>query len=230
MLRKLLTASVLMLFLGLASMPALADGIPIQNASFETAALPLTTPCGTGCSYNFGPIPGWTISGTAGLFQPGSFFNPGQVDGNIAAFTNTGAITQILGTSLATDTIYTLSVFIGDRNDGLNGNYIIALDAGSTPLCSFGDSSAKIKKGTFVDETCTFQSGSIFPSGLLKIVLTGTSGQVDFDNVSLTSTPVPEPSSAALTGLGLLLTLLMVACIKRKQFPLAFRPSRSTIS
>jgi hapalindole biogenesis HpiC1 cyclase-like protein len=156
------------------------------------------------------------------------------VDGNIVAFTNVGSISQTLGTSLAADTIYKLSVLIGDRLDGANGigNYTIALNAGSTPLCSFSGSSSSpsITAGTFADETCSFQSGSVFPSGHLSIVLTGGSAQVDFDKVSLTTTSVPEPSSLVLTGSGLLFAMLLFAYSKRKQFRLALERSHSTIA
>jgi len=232
MVNKLLIISILTLSVGLLTMPAMADGVAIQNASFETTN-PLTSTCaGAGCAFNFGPIPGWTITGVGGSFEPSStFLNLPLPDGNIVAFSNGGTISQTLTSSLLADTTYTLSVFIGNRLDGLNSTYTIALDAGSTQLCSFSGSSATVTpKGGFADETCTFNSGSTFPTGLLSIILSAGGPQVDFDNVSLSATPVSEASSAALTGSGLLLILFAATSFKRKQYGLAFESSRSTIA
>jgi hypothetical protein len=234
MVNKLLIISILTLSVGLMAMPAMADGVAIQNASFEDSN-PLTmhtSTCTGACAFNAGPIPGWAMTGAGGSFQPSStFLNLPLPDGNIVAYSNGGTISQVLTSSLLADTTYTLSVFIGNRLDGLNSTYTIALDAGSTQLCSFSASSATITpKGGFADETCTFNSGSAFPTGLLSIILSAAGPQVDFDNVSLSATPVSEASSAALTGSGLLLILLAAACFKRKQFDLVFENSRSTIA
>ena len=207
---------------GFTSLPLYADStIPVQNASFETTN-PLTIPCGGTCAYNFGPIPGWTTVGDAGSWQPSSsYFNLPLPDGNIVAYTNGGTISQTLtGISVLANTSYSLSVFIGNRLDGFTNTYSIALDAGSTVLCSFSGSSATIAAGTFADQTCSFNSGSVVPSGDLSIVLTGGGPQADFDKVSLTSS-VPEPSSLLLIGSGSLFMVLLLAYFKRGQFRLA---------
>ena len=59
----------------------------------------------------------------------------------------------------------------------------------------------------FADETVTFTSGATVAPGDLRIVLTSDGPQADFDNVRLTASTVPEPSSLSLLagGLGLLL-------------------------
>lgn len=235
MVNKVLIISILTLSVGLLAMPAMADGVTIQNPSFETVNMSgLTSTCaGPGtCAFNFGPIPGWTITGVGGSFEPSStFLNLPLPQGNIVAFSNGGTISQTLTSSLLADTTYTLSVFIGNRLDGLNSTYTIALDAGSTQLCFFSGSSATVApKGGFADETCTFNSGSAFPTGLLSIILSAGGPQVDFDNVSLTASPVSEASSAALTGSGLLLILFAAAYFKRKQFSLELENTRSTIA
>lgn len=220
MLKKLAVISAFALCLGFAGKPALADQLSIQNASFETTN-PLTFPCaGSGCGFNFGPIPGWTITGQSGSWQPSSFYyNLPLPDGNIVAYTNGGTISQTLtGIPALPNTFYTLSVFIGHRLDGFANNFSIALDAGSTTLCSFSGSNSGITSGTFADETCTFQTGSVVPTGDLSIVLTGAGAQIDFDNVTVGT---PEPSSVLLTGSGLLCVMLLLACSKRKESLLA---------
>jgi hypothetical protein len=188
-----------------------ADGvIPVQNASFETSG-PLSG-CGTGCSYNTGPIPGWTLggSGLAGSFEPNSStLNLPLPDGNFIAYSNGGTISQTLGISVQADATYTLSVDIGRRLDASGSpknTYSIALDDGSAMLCTTPTTSnSGISAGTFVDVTLTCTTGSVVTPGLLTIVLTsgGVGGaQIDFDNVSL-AVATPEPSAVFLMVVGL---------------------------
>lgn len=202
----------------LLSAGAWGDAISIQNASFETTN-PLISPCaGTGCAYNGGPIPGWTLTGNGGSFQPSSlYFNLPLPDGNIVAYSNGGSISQDLGVSLLADATYTLSVFVGDRLDNRTSNYSLSLLAGTTTLCTFSGSNASITPGTFADETCTFQSGTTLPSGDLSIVLTSAGTQTDFDDVSLSVVSVPEPSSVVLLVVGLLSVGLFSRYLKIKQ-------------
>ena len=193
---------------------AWGDGIAIQNASFETTK-PLLDPCaGPGtCAFNFGPIPGWSITGNTGSFEPSStFLSLPLPDGNIVAFTNGGSISQTLtGISLLPNSIYTLSVDVGRRFDVAVGaaSYSISLDDGSNVFCTTGTTSnGSIAAGTFLDVVLTCATGATVPSGFLGINLTGFGRQMDFDNVQLnvTSAAVPEPSSLVLllTGLGVL--------------------------
>jgi hypothetical protein len=189
----------------LAVSPLYADtAITIQNASFETYN-PLTSSCGTGCAFNSGPIPGWT--GTGGSWEPNStYFSAPPPDGNIVAYTNGGTISQDLGTTLLSNSIYTLSVFVGNRLDGDSGVYSIAIYAGGTLLDSLSGSGSSIPAGTFADEIFAFSTGSTVTPGDLSIILSNPSGgQADFDNVSLTvapSTAVPEPTPLVLLVAG----------------------------
>src|ERR1700731_128862 len=92
--------------------------VPIQNTSFE-ATNPLVDTCLCG-PFNLGPIPSWTITGgEAGSWQPSSasFMSPLPDGGSKVAYSNGGAISQTLTTSLAPNTTYTLSADIGHRLD-----------------------------------------------------------------------------------------------------------------
>jgi hypothetical protein len=192
------------LVLGCVAAPARADVVPVQNASFEmTSSL---TPCGTGCFFNLGPIPDWTIKGTgqAGSWHPTAAYPP--PDGSFIAYSNGGTISQTLSTLVMPNTTYMLSVDIGHRPDGFGNGFAVELDAGGVPLKSISGFNASIPLGTFINETLTFTTGPA-ASGDLGIVLTSDGPQIDFDNVRLTASTVPEPASLSLLagGLGLLI-------------------------
>src|ERR1700693_1927603 len=187
---------VLALCFAVSAGAAWADGVPVANASFETTN-PLTVSCGSGCAYNGGPIPDWTVTGSGGSFQPSTtFFNLPLPSGSIVASSNGGTISQILGVTVQPDSTYTLSVYVGDRLDGLVTNYSIALDDGSTTLCSTPTASnGAITPGTFADVTLTCSTGATVTPGDLAIVLTSGGSQIDFDNVTLNVVQTPEPAS-----------------------------------
>jgi hypothetical protein len=191
--------------------PARAD-ITVLNPSFENGVtLPLSSGCGMNCSYNFGPISDWKMTGTGGLFQPNStYYSVPVPDGSIVAWSSSGTIYQILTTSLTPNTTYVLSVDVGHRKDEpLGTKYSIALYAGSTLLAKLPPSTSTfdILIGTFADETLTYTSGATVAPGDLRIVLSSDGNQANFDDVKLTASNVPEPSSLSLLagGLGLLI-------------------------
>jgi len=196
---KLFVSFAFAAVLVLAAAPAWADSVPVQNASFESTTALISSSTGP---YNLGPIPGWSTTGVSGSWQPNSTEWASLPDGITVGFTNGGTISQVLGASLLQNTDYILSVFVGNRSDIYGGgNYTISLDAGSTVLCTFSGNSSTIAKGTFVDETCNYHSGSTVPAGNLSVVITGSqTGQVDVDNVSVVT---PEPGSLALLSAGL---------------------------
>jgi hypothetical protein len=199
--------------LGCVAAPAWAD-ITVLNPSFETVdpIVGLNTPCTIplNCSFNFGPIPDWTLTGLGGSWHTSSaFINLPLADGHIVAYSNGGTISQTLtGTLLIPNTTYTLSVDIGHRlDDGFVTTYTIALYAGGTFLKDLSGSNGVIPIGTFADETLTFTTDATVAPGDLRIVLSSAGQQTDFDNVRLTATSlIPEPSSLSLlaAGLGLL--------------------------
>jgi hypothetical protein len=109
--------------LGYTVVPTRADSVTIQNGSFEITN-PLSFSCGPGCADNNGPIPGWTIAGgQEGSWQPSSaYLTLPFPNGGIVAFSNGGTISQTLSASLAPDTTYTLSAYVGHRLDGDRNN------------------------------------------------------------------------------------------------------------
>jgi PEP-CTERM motif len=207
---KFTSLSLLLAILALSfiAAPASADTIAIANQSFETVALgsPLNLSCGPLCTFNVGPIPGWMTMGESGTFQPGPTLFASVPDGTKAAYTNGGSISQTLSATLSPDTTYTLTVDVGHRLDGFVTNYTIELLAGSMVLNSFSDSNGMITAGTFAPESVSYTTGAMPLMGNLGIELISNGIQTDFDNVTLSATPVPEPGTLALlaTGLGLM--------------------------
>lgn len=168
--------------------------IPVQNASFEQAS-----PTG---SWNVGAAPNWTVSGSAGLLAIPSLFSA-IPDGTTVAWSNGGTISQNLGISATANTTYTLTVFVGRRTDGLNNTYTISLNAMGSPICSQSGQNNTIPLGTFQVVTLPCPIGATPPAGSLSISLSSAGTQVEFDEVSLTSTPntpPPPPVSVSLAG------------------------------
>jgi hypothetical protein len=226
--KKLALACALVLSMTILSGTAWADNIPIVNGSFETLGAPLGTTCGTGCAFNSGPIPGWSIIGGGGTWQPGSFFTS-VPDGTLIGYVGIGSLSQTLtGDSVLANSVYTLSVFVGDRAGGGSGNYTLSLDTilggVKTTLCSFTNNASSIASGTFQLESCTYSSTSSVPSGTLFLQLAANTGQLDVDNVSLTvqsaSTSVPEPSSVLLLSVGMLFLVATMMMRRKKELQL----------
>jgi hypothetical protein len=121
-----------------------------------------------------------------------------------------------LTSSLVANTLYTLTVAVGNRLDAIINNlattYVIQLFAGNTLLNSITGSNTTIPLGTFLDVSFNYLSGVVLPAGNLSIVLNSVGTQSVFDNVRLdatAATSVAEPGSLTLLAAGLGLGLLL---------------------
>lgn len=184
-----------------------ADAILINNPSFENDVL---------VDGDFiASISGWTISGTGGgtwnINSTPLFWNTAAPDGNQVGFATdaslagSASISQVLSASLAANSEYTLSVFVGHPTDYVT-SYSIDLYAGGNLLAT---KSGTGPEGSFQLESLTFDSsGSAFIGQQLEIRLYSDSPQTAFDSVSLSVNSVPEPSSLAFAGLSFVLMSL----------------------
>jgi hypothetical protein len=150
--------------------------------------------------------------------------NPdGTQDGyvNVGAWMGSGALTTIQANST-----YTLTVSEGNRGGGFaqTAGFTLAMAFGSavgTGLTNSANWTSSLHEnyagspavGTFADYTTSFTTGASDASiGQSLFVLLGsdvTAGNnpIDYDDVRLVVTPVPEPSSMALAGVGSLAVL-----------------------
>jgi hypothetical protein len=188
--------------------------LTVANNSFETPIV--TNP--TGFISSTGSVGGWTFTGgQQGFADPvaahnagGSWYgsSPGIIpDGNQIAWSNGGTISQTLSGTLQTNTVYTLSAFVGNRLSVNFPGYSIGLYAGGNLLAS--NSGVTPADGTFAPVTVSYTSGiSVTPGQALEIRLTslsGFQGQTNFDNITLDAASIPEPSAIlGLLGFGLL--------------------------
>jgi hypothetical protein len=188
--------SLLAVLVSLASGSAssLAAAVAIDNPSFED-------PAQASGAYAPGAPTGW--SGGGGVWNPaGGVLGP-VPDGNQIGFLNAGAngtITQTLPNTLLPNTIYTLSIAVGGRTDGSNPgtDYAISLLAGSTVLASM--TPVIPPTGSWTTLTATYTTtGTVLP-GSLQLSIGTQAGQLDFDNVKLNATPVPEPALYGVAG------------------------------
>ncbi len=192
-----------------AGMSSYAASISINNFSFEHTVL-----SDGAWTSGSGQMYGW-IQSTGGVLNPttANFSNP-VPDGNNTAWLNSGSATQTLSTVLTANMAYTLMVDVGDRKDSSFPGYRVSLWAGNNLLAS---ESALVPNDGFLTSTVNYTAlaGNPFLGQALTIELHANGIQVNFDNVRLNVSPVPEPETYALmlAGLG----LVGLAALRRKR-------------
>jgi MYXO-CTERM domain-containing protein len=116
--------------------------------------------------------------------------------------------------TITSDTIYTLTVAIGSAKTFLPGDVTISLYSDATALATTVIPAASIPNDSFADFTATFTSltneplaGNPIVARITHTHTTAGARSVEFDNVRLDASPVPEPAgiaAAALLALGAL--------------------------
>jgi len=205
-----------MKIIGLAAVAALvtsvgahATPVTIVNASFETQG-PGGLPFGCAISCNFSTdniIPGWTATGSSGLFMPGPpsntrYFNY-VPDGVTVAYSNGGSITQTLAATTVAGTTYTFNIDFGFRKDVANpGSATLVI--GTNTINATG--TALPTTGNWSTYTATYTATAADAGAPISINLFTAGAQGDWDNARLDAkaVPAPEPASIALAGLGVL--------------------------
>ena len=177
-----------------------AGVIPVTNADFDSPSCP---------SGSCVPA-GWTVNNKAGEWMPTSGTFNSIPDGltQVAYANASSSLTQIVATTLALETTYTLTVEVGNRIGDAFGP-VVELLAGSTVLGTA--TGVTPTSGDWDLWTLVFDSGASNAAvgQSLEISLGSTVQQTSFVEVSLSSTPdqvgsVPEPAMFALVGAGLL--------------------------
>jgi hypothetical protein len=203
--------------------------IPVVNANFLTLPPGGLTIAYGGPGYGYfseAGIPGWTNAGVSGQYTPdpaylSDIFNYIPGGGSTIGYSNGPTISQVVGTTVQVGDVYTLGVYIGNRNDPCCGptggaNLMVngvAYDATGT-LPANGDWSLY---------TATYTGLAADAGDSITIDLTDVGNQGDFDLVSLSyTTPVaalPEPGYYALlaAGLAALLCFARMRQAKRRQ-------------
>ncbi len=190
----------------------IASPVTIPDFSFENTTN-ITTDGGTTGAPDVGPS--WTASGNGGvfLFNPmdanyvGTTGTPGTLpppaDGTnclvLAINGHTGYCWQNV-TNVQSNTVYTLTIAVGQDLISGSGQGMIALVDGVNPfgtiLASAPVDSSTVTPGTFMDFTLVYTTGQ-HASGPLTILMQGNAGTlIMFDNVRLDATAAPAAATA----------------------------------
>ena len=158
---------------------ASAAPVLIVNAGFEAPSL--------GDSQAIFTVAGWTNSGDSGTFNPhAGAFASGAPEGENVAFSSHGGptISQILSATAQANTLYTLTMLVGNRLDADFGGYQTELWAGGTMLAQ-DNGSLFPADGQFLMSTVQYfvASGDAVAGSALEIRFRSLGWQTVFDDV-----------------------------------------------
>lgn len=209
--------------IGIASTASQAQVIVgIPDNSFEGITTTIESPAGGGTMA--GAIGAWSVSATGVIGQQASISSgdslggpvvtDGSFDARVILPLSAGAgvtLEQTLSAGFQANSRYTLSVQLDDgASAGLLSGAAIELRAGNTTVASLDGSQLLL----LVDTTSGFQTVSLDytttaspPLENIGIYFAAASsasvaGSIYLDDFSLTVSPVPEPSTAALLSIG----------------------------
>ncbi len=212
-----------------------AASISISNPGFETpVTAPATFTGNTNAApagwavYNTGDTNGFRYFGVWNPSTTNSFTEgaPGGANVGVVFLLNDfniaeAGLRQTLGDTLQLSTQYTLTVEVGNFApedsptptfdfEGFPG-YRVELLAGGVVIAT-DDNTLAPGEGEFLTSTVTLTTGLSHANagqalGIRLVNLNGEGIEVNFDDVRLDATAVPEPSSAMLLGLGALAVL-----------------------
>ena len=171
----------------------------IVNAGFETPTLDDSQAIFT--------LAGWVNAGDSGTFDPhAAAFAAGAPEGENVAFSsvNGPTISQVLAATAQSNTLYTLTMLVGNRLDADFGGYQSELWAGGIMLAQDNGSQLPAD-GQFLLSTIQYfvGAGDAVAGSALEIRFRSLGWQTVFDDVRLDATErVPEPTLLALLGLG----------------------------
>jgi len=200
-----------------------AAAVPILNAGFEDPATAFVAK----------PIANWTdMGGGAGVWNINAngapYWTVPAPEGNQIAYVSDGpapsstaaSISQVLSTSLAANTLYTLSGQVGHPIGFGTGTIwtasLYAFDGGSTHTL-LDSISGTGPEGSFTGFSLLFDStGSAYVGESLEIQLASNHAQTGFDQIALDAQSVPEAGTLSLMLFGL--GLAGLAILRRKLF------------
>lgn len=182
-----------------------AAPIAITNSGFESPILP-------DANYVTSVPPGWTVDfgSMYGVWNPdSSWFPAGLPEGNQIGWLHAAGISQTLPNVYEAGVEYELSAFVGRWIDS-PPNFMIALMAGADTLASVGGSSSVIPQSTFAPFSATLPALAVGDPHIgmaIRIALSSTAREVDFDAITLNLTPtaIPEPATWTLLLSGIAL-------------------------
>jgi hypothetical protein len=195
------SARAVLVALGLLLAGGAADAAPIVivNAGFEDSILEEG-------GVDFTPL-GWNSSGDSGAFNPHVGALTAVPEGQNVAFASFGSptLSQQLASTVEADTLYTLTLLVGNRIDADFGGYQTELWAGGTLLASDNNSLAPADDAFLLSTVQTFvAAGNAAIGSPLEIRFRSLGWQTVFDDVRLDAERrvVPEPGVLTLLALG----------------------------